>query len=73
MTGVNRSGIREILAVEPLYEESKETVAVFPSVESYIRLDTAHLIEYAEEWSTSRAYVHPKDIEDQEGDLNKAP
>ena len=47
-------------------------VGIFPSVDSYLRLVTAYLIEYADDWSMSRAYIHPKDIEDQEVDLNRA-
>ena len=35
-------------------------VGVFPSMDSYIRLVTSYLIEYSEDWSTSRSYVDPK-------------
>lgn len=35
-------------------------VGVFPSMDSYIRLVTTYLIEYSEDWSTSKAYVDPK-------------
>jgi len=37
-------------------------VGIFPSMDSYIRLVTSHLIEYSEDWSTSRGYVDPKRI-----------
>ena len=47
-------------------------VGIIPSVGFYLRLVTAYLIEYADDWTKSRAYIHPKDIEDQEADLNKA-
>jgi putative transposase len=60
---------------ERLHKEIRRrsrVVGIFPSVDSYLRLVTAYLIEYADDWSTSRAYIHPKDIEDQEVDLNKA-
>jgi transposase-like protein len=35
-------------------------VGIFPSMDSYIRLVTTYLMEYSEDWSTSRAYVDPK-------------
>lgn len=34
-------------------------VGVFPSEESYIRLVVTYLMEYAEDWSTSRCYLSP--------------
>ncbi len=36
-------------------------VGIFPSMESYIRLISCYLIEYAEDWETSRCYIK-KDI-----------
>lgn len=38
-------------------------VGVFPSQDAYIRLVTSYLIEYSEDWATSRSYIHPKIIE----------
>jgi hypothetical protein len=35
-------------------------------------LITAYLIEYSNDWATSIAYIHPKDIEDQEAERKKA-
>lgn len=37
-------------------------VGVFPNMESYIRLVTSHLIEYSEDWSAGKAYIHPEKI-----------
>jgi len=37
-------------------------VGVFPSIDSYIRLVTSHLIEYSEDWSTGIAYINPDKI-----------
>lgn len=34
-------------------------VGVFPSEESYVRLVVTYLMEYAEDWSTSRCYLSP--------------
>lgn len=38
-------------------------VGVFPSQDAYIRLVTSYLMEYSEDWSTGRSYIHPKIIE----------
>jgi len=35
-------------------------VGIFPNMDSYIRLVTSYLIEYSEDWSTSRSYIDPK-------------
>lgn len=32
-------------------------VGIFPNEASYVRLVTAYLMEYAEDWTTSRAYI----------------
>ena len=37
-------------------------VGVFPNIDSYIRLVTSHLIEYSEDWSAGKAYIHPEKI-----------
>ena len=39
-------------------------VGVFPSEESYIRLVVTYLMEYAEDWSTSRCYLSPLTLAD---------
>jgi putative transposase len=38
-------------------------VGIFPNQDSYLRLVTTYLIEYAEDWSVSRAYLNPKSIQ----------
>jgi putative transposase len=45
---------------ERLHEEIRRrsrVVGIFPSTESYVRLVTAYLIEYSEEWSVGRCYI----------------
>lgn len=32
-------------------------IGIFPNESSYVRLVTAYLMEYAEDWSVSRAYI----------------
>ena len=46
--GVDENGHRNIIAVEPMAEESRS---------SYVRLVTTYLMEYAEDWSTSRVNI----------------
>ncbi len=38
-------------------------VGIFPTPDSYLRLVTTYLMEYAEDWSVSRAYLNPKSIQ----------
>ena len=37
-------------------------VGIFPSESSYVRLVTTYLMEYAENWSVSRAYLSQESI-----------
>ena len=38
-------------------------VGIFPNVESHVRLVTTYLMEYAEDWSVSRAYLNERSIQ----------
>ena len=38
-------------------------VGIFPNTNSYLRLVTTYLMEYAEDWSVSRAYFNSKSIQ----------
>ena len=38
-------------------------VGIFPNKDSYLRLVTTYFMEYAEDWSVSRAYLNPKSIQ----------
>ena len=38
-------------------------VGIFPNPDSYLRLVTTYLMEYAEDWSVSRAYISPLSME----------
>ena len=51
--GVDENGHRNIIAVESMAEESRS---------SYVRLVTTYLMEYAEDWSVSRAYLSKESI-----------
>ena len=51
--GVDENGHRDIIAVEPMTEESRS---------SYVRLVITYLMEYAEDWSVSRAYRSQESI-----------
>jgi putative transposase len=51
---------------ERLHEEVRRrsrVVGIFPSSESYVRLVTAFLIEYSEEWAVGRSYIRSELIE----------
>lgn len=37
-------------------------IGIFPNESSYVRLVTAYLLEYAEDWSVSRAYISHESI-----------
>lgn len=39
-----------------------KVVGIFPSMNSYIRLVTSYMIEYSEDWSSSRSYINPEII-----------
>jgi len=38
------------------------SVGIFPSMDSYIRLVTSYLIEYSEDWSSGRSYIDSRII-----------
>ena len=37
-------------------------VGIFPDPDSYLRLVTAHLMEYSEDWSVSRSYLSEESL-----------
>jgi len=41
---------------------SMNSVGIFPSMDSYIRLVTSYLIEYSEDWSSGRSYIDSRII-----------
>ena len=48
--------------LERLNKESRHrtnVVGIFPNTNFYLRLVTAYLMEYADDWSVSRAYLNP--------------
>jgi len=51
--------------LERLNEEIRRrtrVVGIFPNSDSYLRLVTTFLMEYAEDWSVSRAYLSKESI-----------
>jgi putative transposase len=73
----NRIDYRKISSINILERLNREirrrtaVVGVFPNMDSYIRLITTYLIEYAEEWSTGRSYIKPEIIQLTKEDLWK--
>ena len=49
-----------------------KVVGIFPSMDSYVRLVTSYLIEYSEDWSSERSYIHPKIITEIQQKLDAA-
>lgn len=47
-------------------------VGIFPGMDSYLRLITSYLIEYAEDWSTGKCYIKQALIEEQRVKLQQA-
>ncbi len=41
-----------------------KVVGIFPNPDSYLRLITTYLMEYTEDWSVSRAYMNPENVEE---------
>ncbi|NLN60039.1 MAG: hypothetical protein GX147_04900 [Deltaproteobacteria bacterium] len=61
--------------IERLHREIRRrsrVAGIFPGMDSYLRLVSAYLIEYGEDWSTERCYVKPSLIEEQRAALRKA-
>lgn len=65
----NRVAWRNFLSTNMLEGLNKEirrrtnVVGIFPNLDSYLRLATTYLMEYAEDWSVSRAYLNSKSIQ----------
>lgn len=62
-------GARKISSTNMLERLNKEirrrtnVVGIFPNPDSYLRLVTTYLMEFAEDWFVSRAYLNPKSIQ----------
>ena len=77
--GFERLDHRKIASTNMLERLNKEirrrsrVVGIFPSADSYLRLVTCYLIEYTEDWTTSRSYIK-KEVLDEQRELiiNKA-
>ncbi len=68
---------RKLSSTNPLERVHKEircrtrVVGIFPNTDSYLRLVTSYLIEYTEDWVSSRKYISPETIEEQRTKLPK--
>jgi len=62
---LDRRKISSTNMIERLNREIRRrtgVVGIFPCEDSYIRLVTAYLMEYAEDWSVSRAYISERSL-----------
>jgi putative transposase len=61
---------RKIASTNTLERLNKEirrrtwVVGIFPNQESYVRLVTTYVIEYAEDWSVSRSYLSEQSLQE---------
>lgn len=39
-------------------------IGVFPSVESWVRLETCYLMEYSEDWRSDRSYIKREKVQE---------
>ena len=69
--GFERLDHRKIASTNMLERLNKEirrrsrVVGIFPSADSYLRLVTCYLIEYTEDWTTSRSYIKKEVLDEQ--------
>jgi putative transposase len=54
-TNMSERSIREV-------RRRSRVVGIFPSIESWVRLETCYLIEYSEDWPTDRSYIKREKI-----------
>jgi hypothetical protein len=39
-------------------------IGFFPTIDSWVRLETRYPIEYSEDWETNRSYIKPEKIQE---------
>jgi len=68
-----QAGAREVRSDNMFERLNKEirrrtrVVGIFPNPESYLRLVTAYLMEYSEDWSVSKAYLSEESLQSLSG------
>jgi len=61
-------------SLERIHKEIRRrtrVVGIFPTTDSYLRLVTSYLIEYTEDWMSSKKYISSEEIEQQRTELLK--
>ncbi len=58
-----KTDIKEVERTNREIRRRSRVVGVFPSIESYLRLVTAYLIEYTEDWANENAYIKADKLE----------
>ena len=61
-------------SLERIHKEIRRrtrVVGIFPTTDSYLRLVTSYLIEYAEDWMSSKKYISSEAITEQQAELLK--
>jgi putative transposase len=39
-------------------------IGIFPTIDSWVRLETCYLMEYSEDWQTDRSYIKREKIQE---------
>jgi putative transposase len=61
-------------SLERIHKEIRRrtrVVGIFPTTDSYLRLVTSYLIEYTEDWMSSKKYISSEAITEQQAELLK--
>jgi transposase-like protein len=56
-TNMSERTIREV-------RRRSRVIGVFPSVESWVRLETCYLMEYSEDWRSDRSYIKREKVQE---------
>ena len=56
-TNMSERTVREV-------RRRSRVIGVFPSVESWVRLETCYLMEYSEDWRSDRSYIKRENVQE---------
>jgi transposase-like protein len=56
-TNMSERTVREV-------RRRSRVIGVFPSIDSWVRLETCYLMEYSEDWRTDRSYIKRDKIQE---------
>jgi putative transposase len=56
-TNMSERSIREV-------RRRSRVIGIFPTIDSWVRLETCYLMEYSEDWPTDRSYIKREKIQE---------